>query len=298
MKKRLIIMNPCAGTKQANRHLTEIVAMYTAAGYQCTVMMTGKRGDGKEWAAQYGADFDDVVCIGGDGTFNEVVSGLMEAELSIPIGYIPAGSTNDFARSLSMSKSVPNAAKDIVDGQSRPLDIGRFNGRPFTYVASFGAFASTSYTAQQSLKNSIGHLAYVLEGVRDITSIRPHHLKITTPQGELEGKYIFGAVCNSTSIGGMLKLDPDVVDMNDGLLEVLLVKSPENAGQLAQILWHVKSKKYEKCPYITFLSANQITIEAPADMAWSLDGEYEQGAEHIVIENQQSAITLISPPEK
>ena len=298
MKKRLIIMNPCSGQKQANRHLTDVITQFTAAGNVCTVLTTGSKGDGKRLVLQHAAHFDDVVCIGGDGTFNEVVSGLLEAGLDIPVGYIPAGSTNDFARSLSLSRTVPAAAKDIVNGSVRPLDVGRFNDRPFTYVASFGAFSESSYTADQSVKNAIGHLAYILEGIKDISSIRPHHLRLRTDNGDYEGDYIFGAVCNSTSVGGLLKLKPSVVDMNDGLLEVLLIHSPENAGQLAQILWHVNEQTYEKCPQITFVSTSRVTIDAPADMAWSLDGEYEKGAKQIVIENQHSAISLMAPNKK
>ena len=298
MKKRLIVMNPCSGQKQANRHLTDIVAQFTAAGYVCTVVTTGSKGDGKRLTMEYAPAVDDVVCIGGDGTFNEVVSGLLEANLEIPVGYIPAGSTNDFARSLALSRTVPAAAKDIVSGTTRPLDVGRFNGRPFTYVASFGAFSESSYTAQQSLKNALGHTAYILEGIKDISSIRPYRLRLKTDKGDYEGNYIFGAVCNSTSVGGLLKLKPSTVDMNDGLLEVLLIHAPENAGQLAQILWHVNEQTYEKCPQITFVSTSKVTVEAPADMAWSLDGEYEKGGKHIVIENQHSAITLMAPNKK
>ncbi len=295
MKKRLIVMNPCAGQKQANRYLADIVSAFTAAGYMCTVLTTGRKGDGKRLVEQHAARFDDIVCIGGDGTFNEVISGLLQAGLSMPVGYIPAGSTNDFARSLSLARHIPTAAKEIVAGTTRMLDIGRFNGRPFTYVASFGAFSETSYTAQQSIKNSIGHLAYVLEGIKDISAIRPHHLRFCTETDVYEGDYIFGAICNSTSVGGLLKLNPQRVDMNDGLFEVLLIRSPENAGQLAQILWNINDQAYEKCPQITFFSASRMTVEAPAGMAWSLDGEFESGAQTITIENQHSAITLMVP---
>ena len=182
-KKNLIIMNPCSGKKKANKFLTDIVDLFTKDGYMNTVLTTLKQGDGTVYAKEYARDYDLITCIGGDGTFNEVVAGLLENDIDVPIGYIPAGSTNDFASSLNLSSGIVKAAEDIVKGERVPLDIGSFNGRKFSYVASFGAFTQTSYSTPQSVKNMLGHLAYVLEGAASITSIRPEHLKI-----EADGK--------------------------------------------------------------------------------------------------------------
>ncbi len=296
--RMMIILNPCAGQKLANRHLFDIVKTLSDAGNRCTVMLTQKRGDGSMYVQQYGREFDRIVCIGGDGTFNEVVSGILAAGLSLPVGYIPSGSTNDFASSLKLSRNIPRAAKDIAANDIRSIDVGSFNDRIFTYVASFGAFTASSYSADQSIKNTLGHLAYVLEGIKDISAIRPHHLRFKTETEEFEGDYIFGAICNSTSIGGLVKLNPKVVDMNDGKLEVLLIESPRTAGQLAQIVVSLSNQDYKNCPPITFFSAERIAVDAPVDMPWSLDGEYEKGGEHIDVKNIPSAISLMAPPEK
>lgn len=296
--RMMVILNPCAGQKQANRYLFDIVKTLSDAGNNCTVLLTKQRGDGCVYVQRYGREFDRIVCIGGDGTFNEVVSGMQQAGLSLPIGYIPSGSTNDFASSLRLSRNIPRAAKDIAAGDIRPIDVGSFNDRIFTYVASFGAFTASSYSADQLIKNALGHLAYVLEGIKDISTIKPHHLCFKTEAGEFEGDYIFGAICNSTSIGGLVKLNPRVVDMNDGKLEVLLVESPKTAGQLAQIVFSLSNQEYKNCPQITFFSADRMMVDAPADMPWSLDGEYEKGGTHIDIKNIRSAISLIAPPEK
>lgn len=295
MKNVLIILNPCAGTKQANKYFVEIIDVFCKAGYEVVVKPTAARGDGTRIAKERGRDFDLIVCIGGDGTFNEVVDGFLEADIKKPIGYIPAGSTNDFATSLGLSKDVVQAARDIVDGKARTLDIGRFNGRYFSYVASFGAFTKASYEAPQSVKNMLGHLAYVLEGIKDIPSIKPLKLWLKMEQGVYGGDYLFGAICNSTSVGGLLTLSDDLVDMNDGKFEVLLVKSPSNIIELNQILLAVTTQNFENSPMISFFSSGSLEITAEADMPWTLDGEYQPGSSSILVENIRGAIELIVP---
>lgn len=294
MKKVLIIMNPCAGTKQANKYFVEIIDVFCRAGYEVSVKTTAGRGDGTTFAREHGAGFGLIVCIGGDGTFNEVVDGLLEAGLQVPIGYIPAGSTNDFATSLSLSKDVVQAAKDIVEGAPRSLDIGSFNGRYFSYVASFGAFTKASYEAPQSIKNMLGHLAYIIEGIKDIPSIKPLKLWIEMEKGVYGGDYLFGAVCNSTSVGGLLTLSDELVDMNDGKFEVMLIKSPANIIELNQILLALTTQNYNS-PMISFFSSGQLKIKADEDMPWTLDGEYQEGCEEITVKNIQGAIRLITP---
>ncbi|MBQ1211209.1 MAG: hypothetical protein IIX68_05360, partial [Clostridia bacterium] len=177
------------------------------------------------------------------------------------------------------------------------IDVGSFNDRPFTYVASFGAFTAASYSADQSLKNTLGHLAYVLRGIKDLSDIKPHHVRLEMADGVFEGDYIFGAVCNSTSLGGLLKLNPHAVDMNDGKLEVLLIEAPKTARNLARVATCLLRQEYAACPHITFFSTDRMTVDAPADMPWSLDGEYEPGGAQITIRNLHSAISLLTPPE-
>ena len=286
-------MNPAAGTRKANPHLPEILSIFGQAGYACLTFMTQKQGDGRELAAGLAPKSDLVVCIGGDGTFNEVISGVVQAGASAPIGYIPAGSTNDFAASLGLSKNVLQAAQDIVAGRPKPFDVGRFGERHFTYVASFGAFTKTSYTTSQNVKNALGHLAYVLEGIKELSKLRRCRVALTLDDGAREeGDYVFGAVSNSTSVGGILTLNPAVVDMNDGLFELLLVKYPENMAQLAEIGLALTSQKYD-APSLCFRSARKLVVEADAGMDWTLDGEYAKGAERIEIENLYSAVHIM-----
>ena len=291
MKRNLIIINPCSGKKRANKYMTDIVDVFTKGGYMSTVLTTTQRGDGTLYAAEDAGDFDLVTCIGGDGTFNEVVAGLLESKSGTPIGYIPAGSTNDFASSLGLSSRIVTAAKDIVTGETIPLDIGSFNGRKFSYVASFGAFTQASYATPQSVKNMLGHLAYILEGVTSMTSIKPEHMIIETEDNVYEDDYIFGAVSNSTSLAGILTLDPEYVDMGDGLFELLLVKSPKNLIDLTEIVHMLTTQNYDS-GMLTFVNSDRFRVHASEDTPWSLDGEYQEGASEIFIENLHNAINL------
>ncbi len=293
MKKLLLIMNPCAGKKKAKSYLPDIISMFNRNGYEVTTYMTGRRGDGTRISAERGADFDLVICIGGDGTFNEVVSGLCTLDQRPPIGYIPAGSTNDFASGLRLSKNILRATEDILYGSPRYLDIGRFNRHYFSYIASFGAFTRTSYATPQSLKNHLGHMAYILSGVKEVTSIRARHVKITTASGEVyEDDYLFGAITNCTSVAGILTLDPNLVDMNDGLFELLLVRKPRNPLELSDCILALSTQDYNS-PMLTFISTPSVEIEAPEDMDWTLDGEHEAGASHCTVKNIHSGIRVI-----
>lgn len=293
MKKILLIMNPCSGKKRANPHLAEIISIFNESGYEVTAYMTASHGDGTRLATQLGAHYDLLVCIGGDGTFNEIISGLYPLEHRPPIGYIPAGSTNDFANSLHLSKNILQAARDITCGSPHFLDIGRFNQHYFSYIASFGAFTRASYATPQSLKNLLGHTAYLLSGVKEIASIRARRIKFTIDSGEVfEDDYVFGAISNSTSVAGILTLDPKLVDMNDGMFELLLVRKPNNPLELSDCILALKTQDYHS-PMLTLVSTSRLEIEAPEDMDWTLDGEHEPGCAHCTVENIHSAVQVI-----
>lgn len=290
-------MNPCSGKKRANHVLADIIAVLNRGGFDVTVYMTAARGDAAQTAAQRAAEFDVVLCIGGDGTFNEVVSGLCASGCHTPVGYIPAGSTNDFANSLGLSKNMLHAARDVVDGVARPLDIGRFGERYFSYIASFGAFTRASYATPQNLKNTLGHLAYLLAGVKELTAIRSRHLRFTLDDGTvLEGDYIFGAISNSTSVAGVLTLSSSLVDMSDGIFEVLLIREPKSLVELSDCVLALSTQEYNT-PMLTLASAKRVEVEGAEDMGWTLDGEYADGGEHCVIENLHNAIRVLVRPE-
>lgn len=296
MKKLLLILNPCSGKKKASHALADVVNVFNRGGYDVTVYITAARGDATKVVGQRAPEFDLVVCAGGDGTFNETISGLLAGGHDTPIGYLPAGSTNDFASSLHLSKNLVEAARDIVEGTPRRLDVGRFNDRYFSYVASFGAFTRASYATSQNVKNALGHLAYILSGIKELAYIRSRRLRFTLDDGRvLEDEYIFGAISNSTSVAGILTLSEDLVDMNDGVFELLLVRKPENLLELNDCVLALTTQDYHT-PMLTFTSARSVEIEAPEDMDWTLDGEREPGSAHCRAENLHDAIRIVTRP--
>ena len=298
MKKLLLILNPNSGKKKANRYLVQILDILNRADFDVTVYVTASRGDATQVVSRRAGEFDLILCIGGDGTFNEMISGLLPTGLPTPISYIPAGSTNDFATSLHLSKNILQAARDIAEGQPQPLDLGRFNDRYFSYIASFGAFTRASYATSQSLKNALGHFAYLLSGIKEIASIRSHHMRVTLADGTVyEDDYIFGAVSNSTSVAGILTLAPELVDMNDGQFEVLLVRKPHNPLELSDCVLALTTQDYNT-PMLTLCSSARVEIEAPEGLVWSLDGEEAAGRPHTVIENLHSAVQIVLNTEK
>ena len=298
MKKMLFIMNPYAGKRRANKYLADILEMFNRADYLVTVHMTAGPGDATGVVQALAPGMDIVVCCGGDGTFNETVAGLLKANVDIPVGYIPAGSTNDFAASLHLPTEPLEAAQEIVEGMPVSYDAGSFCGRFFSYVASFGAFTRTSYTTPQSIKNALGHTAYVLSGISELSQIRPEHIRMEINGEVVEDDFLFGAICNSTSVGGILTLDPKQVDMADGKLEVLLVRSPQSLLELTECIAAVQSQQYNNCEMITFRSGSKIEITADPEMPWTLDGEREDGHEHITVVNKHLDYRLVQKPRE
>ena len=292
MKKMLFIMNPFAGQKRANRQLSDLLLLFTKAGYDVITHMTTGPGSAAEAVERLAGEVDLIVCCGGDGTFNETVSGLLKSGNDVNLGYIPAGSTNDFAASLKLSTNILQAAQDILEGEATPYDVGKFGERYFSYVASFGAFTRASYTTPQSVKNALGHTAYVLEGIQELSQIRKEHIRMEMDGEVVEDDFLFGAICNSTSVGGILTLDPKQVDMADGLLEILLVRAPRNLAEISECLQALQNQEYN-CAMITFRSAHHVTVYADPEMPWTLDGEREEGHTQVDVDNQHLAIRLV-----
>ena len=292
MKKLLFIVNPCAGKRRVKKYMADILGIFNRAGYRVEVHMTAARGDAIGVVQERARDVDLIVCAGGDGTLNEAITGLLRGGLDVPIGYIPCGSTNDFANSLNLPTDILQAARLTVEGQPVRYDVGRFGGRYFSYVASFGAFTRASYATPQGIKNALGHTAYVLAGARELTQIRKLHIRLEADGQVIEDDFIFGAISNSTSVGGIMTLDPGQVDMRDGKFEVMLIRAPRSAGELASCINAIRTQKYN-CAMMTFFSAKNITVQADPDMNWTLDGEREDGHSQVQIDNLHHAIAFM-----
>ena len=295
MKKALLILNPRAGQRRANRFLADIIRLFCENDYRTEVYVTGQSGDATRYLAAQPADaFDLVICAGGDGTLNETIAGLLHAGLRCPIGYIPCGSTNDYAASIGLSGDVMQAARDIMEGQPHCLDIGTFNGRYFVYTATCGAFARTSYTTSQAAKNVLGHLAYVFEGVKDLASIRPIHLKVETENQSIEDDFLICSVTNSTSVGGILRLDSQLVALDDGRFEVTLVRNPVTPQQLSTVLYGLTTQDVPN-EMIYFFSAQHITFTGTAPVEWTVDGERADETDRVTLENLNGKVAIIIP---
>lgn len=293
LKKMMLIINPVSGRRTSLRFLPDIIRIFYENNYAVTVFSTGKAGDATEFAKNYGKEFDIIVCIGGDGTLNETITGIVDSGYDIPLGYIPSGSTNDFASCHGISSDMLTAALNIATGSPKQIDLGKIGDNYFTYVAAFGAFSWLSYTTPQPLKNVLGHSAYILDAVKDLPKIKSHHLKFDLGNFVCEGDYFFGAICNSTSVAGTITLPNDVVDTGDGRFEILLIHEPQTILDFQNIVYGVLTQDYSS-PFLDFFQAESIRITAPANLDWSLDGERGHGAEEIIVSNLRHKLTLIS----
>lgn len=291
-KKALWIVNPRAGKTKSRAPLYDAAARFGRSGWSVCIRETDHRGHAAELAAQLAGDYDAVVCIGGDGTLNETITGLMTLPDRPPVGYLPFGSTNDFASSLRIPSAPEEAAALAAEGTPRPLDIGCHNGRYFSYVASFGAFTRSSYSAPQSAKNALGHFAYLIEGLKDLDSLRPYRCRIETEEEVFDGEFIFGSICNTTSLGGVVKLDPQRVKMDDGKFELLLLHMPKTPMDLQNLILALTRMQYDY-PGVIFRHVDALTVTTDDDIPWSLDGEYAPSAAQVDIRLLPGAIRLL-----
>lgn len=294
-KKLLLIVNPCSGRAKMRTELLRVVEILSDGGYTVTVYPTKARGDATDFVCTLQEDeYDRIVVCGGDGTLNEVITGLMKSGLHITLGYIPSGTLNEWSSGLGITRSIPKAAEDITAGKKIQLDIGRFGEKYFSYTASFGAFTDASYSAPQDIKNVLGQAAYFFEGIKSLGNIKPVHLRFKTKEREIEDDFLFGAVSNSMSVGGIVKFDESVVKLNDGQFEVLLIKNPDNILKLQPIIDGILKRDFAK-EGIEFFTADSVTVTGGDGLSWTLDGEYAKGEEEIVISNLHNAIELIVP---
>lgn len=294
MKKMLFIFNPRSGRERLRTKLLDILDLFVKAGYEVTVHVTQSAGDAQKQVEKKGGGVELLVCSGGDGTLNEVVSGMMawSREKRPQLGYIPAGSTNDFAASLDLPKNMLRAATIAVAGRPFAIDVGKFgDGRYFVYVAAFGAFTEVSYKTPQETKNVLGHQAYMLEAVKRIAGLKSYRMKFFWDDQELEEDFILGMVTNTISIGGFKGLVQPRVALNDGEFEVMLVRKPRTPKDIQSIVSCLINKDAENdCVYM-FRTSN-LRMESEEIVDWTLDGEYGGGVKEICIENLREEIVV------
>jgi len=287
----MLIVNPHSGRGLSKTALGTIVSSLCNSDYIVTVYFTDKADPGAV-VTKYAKHHDIAVCVGGDGTFSAFVSGLLRSGVTIPVGYIPAGTANDVAHTLALSRDPAAAVKAIIGGSPKPLDIGQFADRYFTYVAAFGAFTGVAYNTPQSAKRSLGHLAYLLGGIADVPTIKARRTIVEHDNGTIEDDYIFGGVINSTSVAGFVKLDPELVDLADGLFEVILVKNPVGPADFFDIISSIIKKSYSG-DNVQLFHASSVKFSFEEEVAWTVDGEDGGRHKEVQIRNRHKAIELI-----
>ena len=294
MKKMLFIYNPNAGTGVLKPKLADVIDIFVKAGYEVTVYPTQKCHDGTEKMLDCPDGYDLIVCSGGDGTLDEVVSGIRLRKYKAPLGYIPAGTTNDFATSLGIPKEVTAAADAAVNGVPFSCDVGQFNEDIFVYIAAFGLFTDVSYQTNQTAKNVLGHLAYVLEGAKRLFSIPSYRIKVTHDGETIEDEFIYGMVTNSRSVGGFRNMVGKNVAFDDGVFEVTLIKMPKNPIELQEIITALMMEQTDSKHMYSFKSGH-LTFESLEEIPWTLDGEF--GGDHDVVEirNLQKRLEIMVP---
>ena len=291
-KKLLFIYNPRAGKAQIKSKLADILDIFAEAEYEITVVPTRKRDDARLATAGRSKKYDLVVCSGGDGTLDEVVTGMMQSGFRTPIGYIPAGSTNDFGGSLGLPKNMVQAAQTIVSGRNFPCDVGSFNTDTFVYIAAFGLFTDVSYETEQEVKNVLGHMAYLLEGMKRLSAIRSFPMKVSYDDQVIEDDFIFGMITNSTSVGGFKNITGKNVKLDDGVFEVTLIRRPKNPIEVNNIMISIVKRDIDMGAMYCFRT-DQVVLESKEPVAWTLDGENGGNHERVEIRNLHQAIEIM-----
>lgn len=292
-KKVLFIVNPKSGKGSIRSKLLDIVDIFVKAGFDLTLYISQSAGDARAKAKEVEGRYELVICSGGDGTLDEVISGMMECEKRSAIGYIPCGSTNDFAHSLKIPTSMTKAAEHIAAWKEFPCDIGRFNDDYFVYIAAFGLFTDVSYETSQDVKNVLGHLAYILEGMKKLTEIKSYPMKVESEEVTVEGNFLFGMVTNSTSVGGFRNITGKHVHLDDGVFEVTLIKTPQNILELNEIIQAVIAGKSENNKYFYQFRSSHVKFTSESPVAWTQDGEFGGYHEVVDVKNDKQALRLL-----
>ena len=292
-QRLLFVVNPNSGKGEMRHHIVDCVDAFVRAEFEVTLYTTQKSGDATRIVMERGAEFDRIVCSGGDGTLNETVAGLMALNEKPALGYIPSGTTNDFASSLKIPKNPIEATNLIIDGKPYHVDIGQFNDRYFTYVAGFGAFTEVSYSTPQVSKNTLGRLAYILEGIKSLHTLRPYSVTVKTDEQIISDKFIFGMVTNATTVGGFKGIIANDIGLDDGLFEIFLVKAPTNPIELQMTINELLVSP-DTNKFITRFKAQRVEFISDEEIPWTLDGEFGGAPKNVEIINHQKALNIFA----
>lgn len=292
MKKLLFIFNPRSGREQIKSSLADILDIMVKNNFDVTVHTTQARGDCTEVVADRACEFDRIIVSGGDGTLDEAVTGMMRSRIKVPIGYIPAGSTNDFGNSLGIDKDMIHAAEIAICGRPYPIDVGKLNSRNFVYVAAFGVFTEVSYQTSQDMKNMFGRAAYILEGIKQLRDIPSYSMQVEYDGNVLYDEFIYGMVTNSKSVGGFRSIISGDVDLSDGLFEVTLIRNPRNPIEMSEILNCLTTGRRDSEMLYSF-QTSEIRFKSTEEVPWTTDGEFGGKASESLVKNEHKALDIM-----
>ncbi len=300
MKKVLMIFNPRAGRDNSRLSQDEIIRAFKDYGFSVTEKLTTCVGDATQIVKNNLSGHCLIVCCGGDGTFNESINGMIASGTDVPLMYLPMGSTNDLANTIGVTKDINAQIELFLNGNINSYDIGSFNQRNFTYVASFGAGTDASYSTSQKLKNKLGHFAYLLNGFvyglpHQIKNLKPHHMVIETDGHVIEDDFYFGAISNSNEVAGLFKFNKQGIKLNDGVFEVILVKKVRGVLDAFRLIKKIKDEQYDGVQIINF-KAQKVKIKSDEDLPWTLDGEFGGKHNDVDIDILSNRVNLVSPP--
>lgn len=287
----LFVYNPKAGKAQIRNKLADILDIFAKEDYEVTIYPTQRAGEATQIVEQREEKYDLIVCSGGDGTLDEVVRGMMNSGRITPIGYIPAGSTNDFAQSHGLPKNMIRAAHIAVEGKDFACDVGRFNEETFVYVAAFGLFTNVTYETDQDMKNILGHMAYILQGVKSLSAILSYPMKITYDDQVIEEEFMLGMITNSVSVGGFKGITGKHIKLDDGVFEVTLIKRPKTIKALNDLILSLMNREFDADDMYFFRTGN-LVCESREPVAWTIDGENGGAHEKVEIQNLCKSIVI------
>lgn len=288
----LLITNPASGKGTIKKDLYKIIKNFKKLKFKIDLKYTNIDYNASKIVMNYDKECDVIIVLGGDGTLNEVVTGLTESNKKIKVGFIPIGTTNDFAKSLRIKKNRIELSKTILDKDIKNCDTGKINDKYFNYVAAFGVFTETSYATSREQKRKFGRLAYVFNGIKELFKIKKHKAKIYVDDMIITDDFIYGGISNSKSIAGFELYDKDEVDMSDGKFEAMFIKMPKNFFRKIKLGFDLLFKNRKNSDIICF-KVSKIVIEVEEPVDWTMDGEYAGRYSVVKIENLQKNMSFL-----
>lgn len=275
LKRIKIIENPSSGRQAVDRRLERLTRLLLDDGWTVQKFRTEKKNDAMlETMRTCEGHWDLILACGGDGTINEVATGIAKSKKKIPVALLATGTVNDFATHLEIPKTVEEFYQMIVQGEYIDVDLGKMGESYFVNVAAGGLLSNVGYQVLPERKLVLGRLAYYLEGLKEITlqGFEPIHIEIESEEYTGEEDALLFLISNSQSIGGFKKIAPKA-DVSDGLFDVIIIKNSDIMN-MANIFFSIFTGDHINHPDVLYFKSNKIKIKSKEEVPIDIDGEY------------------------